>query len=214
MCKRNGRKGTLTNKEQDRLRRRLVSAAAAACLLVLAATPPAVAMPLQHAGVGSITIALTRHPQAVSSKTQAKFAWRTTGIVGETRCKLDGAAYTYCRGNPGIYGRLSDGRHTFTVRVRNGYRVTAKSSFSWLVDTVAPTDPTVSGGSASWRSAASVPIRATGSSDGSSGLAGYQWRISTDGSSRSAAAPAGRRRARARLPPSPPGTDAGAVSKR
>jgi hypothetical protein len=177
----------LTNNEQDRLRRRLVSAAAAACLLVLTATAAAVAMPLQHSSVGSITIALTRHPKAVTAKTQAKFAWRTTGIVGETRCKLDGAAYTYCRGNPGIYGGLSEGHHTFTVRVRNGYKVTAKASFSWLVDSVAPTDPTVSGGSASWRSAASVPIKATGSSDASSGLAGYQWRISTDGSAWSAA---------------------------
>lgn len=176
----------LTTNEQDRLRRRLVSAAAAACLLVLAATPAAVAMGLQHSSVGSITIALTRHPKAVTSKTQAKFAWRTTGIVGETRCKLDGAAYTYCRGNPGIYGGLSDGHHTFTVRVRNGYKVTATASFSWLVDSVAPTDPSVSGGSASWRSAVTVPIKAAGSSDASSGLAGYQWRISTDGSAWSA----------------------------
>ena len=177
----------LTNNFRTPLALRALVALAAACLAA-GAPGAASAMPVGSSAIGSITIALTRHPQPVSGTPRAEFGWRTTGIVGETRCKLDGAAYTYCRGNPGIYGGLADGRHTFTVRVRNGYRVTAKATFTWLVDTAAPTVPDVSGGSAAWRNAASAAVAATGSTDALSGMAGYQWRVSTDGSAWSAPA--------------------------
>ncbi|HEY0387437.1 MAG TPA: hypothetical protein VGC71_03245 [Gaiellales bacterium] len=176
----------LTNSNSHWLGLRLLVAGAAACLV--AVPDPAAAMPLGASAIGSITIELTRHPHAVSGASRASFAWRTTGIVGETRCRLDGGPYTYCRGNPGVYGRLQDGRHTFTVRVRNGYRVTAKASYAWLVDTVAPTPPAVGGGSADWRNDPSASISASGSSDALSGLEGYQWRVSTDGSAWSAPA--------------------------
>jgi len=49
-----------------------------------------------------------------------------------------------------------------------------------MVDTAAPTAPAVSGGSSSWQTALSVTVSAS-SSDSLSGLAGYQYRTSTDG---------------------------------
>jgi hypothetical protein len=50
------------------------------------------------------------------------------------------------------------------------------------IDRTAPTDPTVTGGSASWKSVASITVSASGSTDsGGSGLAGYQYRTSTNG---------------------------------
>src|SRR6187551_3178104 len=75
------------------------AAAAFAAAALLAASPaPAAAGP-----VGALT-----------------FNWATVGILGETRCKIDSGPYTYCQGRPARYF-LPDGRHTFTVRVRNGY---------------------------------------------------------------------------------------------
>lgn len=50
------------------------------------------------------------------------------------------------------------------------------------IDRTAPTDPTVSGGSSAWQNVASIDITASSSTDtGGSGLAGYQYRTSTDG---------------------------------
>lgn len=50
------------------------------------------------------------------------------------------------------------------------------------VDTTPPTDPSVSGGSSSWKNAASVTVSAAGSTDSpGSGLAAYQYETSTDG---------------------------------
>jgi large repetitive protein len=159
-------------------------AAAAACLLMVAAAPNASAAPLllPHAVLGAITVTITSHPKAVTDVHGASFSWSTTGIVGETRCRIDAHPFTYCPGHPARYSGLGDGHHTFTIRIRNGYKVTATASFSWLIDTVAPTSPNVIGGSLVWRSPASATVSASGSSDALSGLAGYHWRSSTDGS--------------------------------
>ncbi|MDX6551112.1 MAG: hypothetical protein QOJ31_1796 [Gaiellales bacterium] len=169
------------------LRRTLV--AAAACTLALGSPTPASASPLNlpHTAVGAITVTIVSHPAAVTHLPAASFGWSTTGIVGETRCKIDSQAYTYCPGHPARYRGMADGHHTFTIRVRNGYKVTTTTSFTWLIDTAAPSDPAVSGGSLSWRSPATAAIAAGGSGDPLSGLAGYQWRSATDGSAWSSA---------------------------
>jgi hypothetical protein len=172
---------------RDRPILRATAALAVACLLPLIPATSAGAAPLMPRSVGAITITLTRHPGALSNSGQATFDWRTSGIIGETRCKLDSAAYTFCPGIPSRYGGLSEGRHHFTVRVRNGYQVTAKATWTWTIDTTAPTVPAVSGGSASWRNAGSGQITAAGSADSGSGLAGYQWRAETEGGTWSAA---------------------------
>ena len=49
------------------------------------------------------------------------------------------------------------------------------------VDLTAPVTPSVSGGSSSWQNLASVTVSGSGSSDALSGLAGYQYRTSSDG---------------------------------
>src|SRR4051794_25639761 len=128
------------------VRSALAAAAAAFAAAVLLGTPaPASAGP-----VGSLTVKITAHPATFTNNHTATFNWATVGILGETRCKIDAGAYDYCQGRPARYF-LPDGRHTFTVRVRNGYKVVAKASWTWTVDTVQPTTPTVSGGSLSWR---------------------------------------------------------------
>jgi large repetitive protein len=49
------------------------------------------------------------------------------------------------------------------------------------IDRTAPTAPAVSGGSSTWQSVASILLSASGSTDAGSGVAGYQYRTSTDG---------------------------------
>ncbi len=49
------------------------------------------------------------------------------------------------------------------------------------IDPTAPTAPTLTGGSSSWRSDASVTVSASGSADPESGFTGYQRRTSSDG---------------------------------
>ena len=51
------------------------------------------------------------------------------------------------------------------------------------IDRSAPTAPAVNGGSSAWQNAASIVLTASGSTDTGSGVAGYQYRTSTDGGS-------------------------------
>ncbi len=51
------------------------------------------------------------------------------------------------------------------------------------IDRTSPTAPTVAGGSLSWQDVASVDVTASGSAGGASGLAGYEYRTSTDAGS-------------------------------
>jgi hypothetical protein len=59
------------------------------------------------------------------------------------------------------------------------------------LDRTNPTDPVVTGGSASWQSVASVTLTASASSDSVSGLAGYEYETSTDGGTTWSAATSG-----------------------
>ena len=63
------------------------------------------------------------------------------------------------------------------------------------LDRIAPSAPTVTGGSLAWQSATSVTVTASGSSDGASvfvsDLSGYQYRTSTNGGGTWSAATAG-----------------------
>ena len=59
------------------------------------------------------------------------------------------------------------------------------------IDRTVPTAPTVTGGSLSWQSVASVTIAASGSTDATSGLLRYEYRSSTNGGSTWSATTAG-----------------------
>jgi hypothetical protein len=61
------------------------------------------------------------------------------------------------------------------------------------IDTVKPSAPTVSGGSLTWKNLAQIAISASGSTDqaGGSGLAGYQYQVSTNNGTTWTAAAAG-----------------------
>jgi hypothetical protein len=154
---------------------RCLGIAAAACALVAA---PAAAYVLQHS-TAAVAVKLSAHPPAAARSTTAKFAWTTAGKPTAVACKLDSGAYRACARSHS-YTKLKQGAHAFTVRVTRGatHKTTA---YKWRVDTVAPTAPTVTGGSSSW-TAAAVTVAATGSTDtGGSGVASYQHRSSVNG---------------------------------
>ena len=77
--------------------------------------------------------------------------------------------------------------------VDNVSRVSSWAQAQVLIDTVKPSAPTASGGSLTWRNVAQIAISASGSTDqaGGSGLAGYQYQVSTNGGATWTAAMAG-----------------------
>ena len=140
----------------------------------------AVAAVLQSAVADAATrtnVAITVKPAAVTRSTTATFAWKRAGRITSTQCKLDRNRWRACRSSI-AYRSVKPGAHVFSVRVRGSRTVTRTAS--WRVDVTAPTAPSVSGGSDAWFAGVQTII-ATGSTDaGGAGMAGYQYRMSTD----------------------------------
>ena len=82
---------------------------------------------------------ITSHPAAPTNATGASFAF-SSEAGASFACSLDGAAYSACS-SPNAYTGLADGSHTFSVRATDAAGNTdgSPASFSWLVDTIAPT---------------------------------------------------------------------------
>ncbi len=154
---------------------RSLAIAAAACALLAS---PAGAYVLRPFASKAATVKITTHPPAAAASATAKLAWKTTGSGLTVRCRLDAGAYAACRTSH-TYSHLTQGMHTFTVRVTGG--ATRTATYRWRVDTTAPAAPVVSGGTGAW-SAVPVTLSATGASDaGGSGVASYQHRSSANG---------------------------------
>ena len=86
------------------------------------------------APVATITIKPT-NPSNVSGPALAFSAGETATF----QCKLDGALFGACS-SPTSYGGLADGSHTFVVKATDAAGNTgAEASYSWTIDTVAPT---------------------------------------------------------------------------
>jgi hypothetical protein len=79
---------------------------------------------------------LTSEPPSASNSASASFTF--TGGGGSYQCKLDAASYGACT-SPASYSSLGQGSHTFTVRGANGTSSGPATSYTWTVDTVAPT---------------------------------------------------------------------------
>jgi hypothetical protein len=119
--------------------------------------------------IGPSTPQITAKPASLVASTSASLSFKsvgsgTTGFV----CSLDNAAYTSCT-SPKAYSSLGQGSHTFRVEATdNAGNASAPASATWVVDTVAPTQPSFSSTPAS-----------TVTVTGSSYLAQFAW-SSTD----------------------------------
>jgi uncharacterized repeat protein (TIGR01451 family) len=87
---------------------------------------------------------ITANPANPTNSTSASFSFTGndgTGVGGLTfQCKLDSGSFTACT-SPQSYNSLSDGSHTFQVQAADslGNTDATPASFTWVVDTTAPT---------------------------------------------------------------------------
>ncbi|MGN6380696.1 MAG: beta strand repeat-containing protein [Gaiellales bacterium] len=152
------------------------------------------------------TVKLDHSPPTLSGVSGGSLTWRTSGSVtiragtaadtggsgfshDEYRTSTDGGT-TWVGPTTGSSLTVSDEGETLVqfraVDVAGNpgawMPATPGASDTVRIDGTPPTAPHVGGGSLAWQSAASVGISASGSTDsGGSGLAGYQYRTSTDG---------------------------------
>ncbi len=82
------------------------------------------------------TVAIVTKPGNPISSANASFTF--TVSEGSPQCKLDGAAFTACT-SPKPYTALGDGSHTFTVQSADALGNLGSATYTWTVDTTAPT---------------------------------------------------------------------------
>lgn len=87
---------------------------------------------------GAPVTSISSGPSGTTNNGSASFGFAADKQVQGFQCRLDGGSFTSC-GSPQGYGGLGNGQHTFRVRaVSQGGTVTAETSRTWTVDTVAP----------------------------------------------------------------------------
>jgi hypothetical protein len=117
---------------------------------------------------------LTEKPAKVTNLTSATFAWTPAASTTYT-CSKDGAVATACT-SPKTYTALSNATHSFVLKARLTTPSNAKASattYSWKVDTVAPTAPTV----ATITSPTSNTSASVSFSDADSSVTGYTCKL-------------------------------------
>jgi large repetitive protein len=83
------------------------------------------------------------NPSNPSTSTNASFSFSSTEGSSTFECQLDGGGYSSCT-SPKSYASLSEGSHTFLVRATDAAGNTdgSAASYTWTVDTVAPSSTT------------------------------------------------------------------------
>ena len=82
------------------------------------------------------TVTFTSKPANPSNSSSASFGFTVSD--GTVTCKLDSGAFGACS-SPDALAGLSDGSHTFTVQAVDTAGNVGSASFTWTVDTSAPT---------------------------------------------------------------------------
>ena len=93
---------------------------------------------------------INSNPSNPTNSTSASFSFSGTDAgtgVASFECQLDGGGFATCT-SPRNYSGLSDGSHSFQVRAIDGAGNTDQTpaSFTWTIDTVAPTISVAAGG--------------------------------------------------------------------
>ena len=85
------------------------------------------------------TASINTKPNDPSNETSGSFSFSANETGSTFACRLDGAAFAACV-SPKSFSNLGEGVHTFAVRATDALGNTGQAaSFSWRVDTVAPT---------------------------------------------------------------------------
>lgn len=94
---------------------------------------------LESTCVGAPNTAIDDRPPLRTNSTAANFTYEAPTATSY-ECKLDAAAFASCPSDGREYTGLSEGSHTFQVRGLNGSGPDpTPASYTWTVDTVAPT---------------------------------------------------------------------------
>ena len=85
------------------------------------------------------TTAITQKPGNPSNDTSPSFAFTASEAGSQFACRLDGLVFAPCV-SVKTYPGLGDGSHTFSVRATDlSGNLGVETSYTWVVDTVAPT---------------------------------------------------------------------------
>jgi large repetitive protein len=85
------------------------------------------------------TATITDTPSDPSNVTSPTFSFSATESGSTFSCSIDGGAFEPC-GSPKSYTSLANGSHSFVVKATDSAgNLSAGASFSWTIDTVAPT---------------------------------------------------------------------------
>lgn len=91
------------------------------------------------------TTNITSAPAAASKSTSASFAFSCNEGSCTFECRIDSSALANCT-SPTSYTALANGTHTFEVRAKDAVGIVGPfASFTWKVDTVAPTTSIATG---------------------------------------------------------------------
>jgi hypothetical protein len=101
-------------------------------------------------------------PSAKSNSASATFTFSSTDATAAFECSLDSGAYAACV-TPKNYAGLAQGSHTFKVRAKDSSNNVDASpaSYTWTVDTIAPTVSSIVRAFANPTNAASVNFTVT-----------------------------------------------------
>jgi hypothetical protein len=89
------------------------------------------------------TVSIGQRPSNPSNSRSATFSFTVGELLGAL-CQLDNAPLAPC-GSPLVYDNLSDGPHTFTVAATDAAGNTGQDSYTWTIETRAPTAAVSSG---------------------------------------------------------------------
>jgi hypothetical protein len=120
-------------------------------LAALSAAAPAISAPWGpgSAGSASPTARIVSAPPPDSSSGAPTFAFESTDGGVSFVCSLDGAAFEPCT-SPRSFSALNDGAHSFSVKAADANGTLGDpATYSWKIDTVAPSATITSGPSAS-----------------------------------------------------------------
>jgi hypothetical protein len=115
---------------------------------------------------------ITSQPPALTNQTSASFTYTSPQAGATFECQLDSAGYTPCPASGVTYpGPLADGPHTFKVTATAKGKTSAATSYTWTIDSTAPTTTLsfpASGGvyaAGGWSSGCSTPGLCGGARD-------------------------------------------------
>ncbi|MFT4049727.1 MAG: GDSL-type esterase/lipase family protein [Solirubrobacterales bacterium] len=95
------------------------------------------------------TVTRTAPTASSTQSTSQTIAYAASESGGTMQCKLDDASYAVCTSSPVTLNGLANGSHTYSVtQTDSAGNISAPGTVTWIVDTIAPAAPTVTGSAA------------------------------------------------------------------